>query len=231
MKYLYKPTLTIAIFTFVAALILSLINNLTYPKIIKIAKQKETATLSKVLPGFKIDAQRDKKTIHIDKQKITYWTIQKTSNNQTRHGFAFVATSKGYSGDIKTMIGIDDLYEIQGISILSQTETPGLGARCEEIASKKTFWDFITGKKVAGEPTTPWFQEQFKGLKSNQTINIVKKGDWEPSMKRKLLKNNSVSAITGATITTSAVKNGIEKYTNIFKPIIEKVKQQVENNQ
>ena len=38
----------------------------------------------------------------------------------------------------------------------------------------------------------------------------IKKGDWNPDLRDELLKKNAISAITGATITTRAVRDGIE---------------------
>lgn len=65
-------------------------------------------------------------------------------------GYAFIGGGKGYSSVISVMVGIDTERKIQGIKILSQQETPGLGGRVEE----------------------PWFQKQFseKGLDAIDTI-------------------------------------------------------------
>jgi len=55
-------------------------------------------------------------------------------------GYAFLAVGKGYGGDIKILVGLEDETTIKGITIISQSETPGLGSRIAEssFASKFT---------------------------------------------------------------------------------------------
>ena len=47
-------------------------------------------------------------------------------------GYAFLAVGKGYGGDIDILIGLEDETTIKGITIISQSETPGLGSRIAE---------------------------------------------------------------------------------------------------
>ncbi len=46
-------------------------------------------------------------------------------------GYVAVASSKGYGGDVQIMIGVNLDITVAGIEILSQSETAGLGANCE----------------------------------------------------------------------------------------------------
>ncbi|MGM0607624.1 MAG: FMN-binding protein [Candidatus Muiribacteriota bacterium] len=61
-------------------------------------------------------------------------------------GYVLSASPQGYSSEINTIIGIDNDGVITGINIVSQQETPGLGAKCTE----------------------DWFQNQFEGLSAEQ---------------------------------------------------------------
>ena len=47
-------------------------------------------------------------------------------------GYAFLAIGKGYGGDINILVGLEDEATVKGITIVSQTETPGLGTRITE---------------------------------------------------------------------------------------------------
>ena len=97
---------------------------------------------------------------------------------------AFEAKGKGFGGDIGVVLGIDlQAGEMAGIGIASHKETPGLGARCEEV---------LRGEK------TPWFLQQFKG---KDAVDLS-------------LKN--IQAITGATITSRAIIEGIKEYVQLF---------------
>ncbi|MFH1836956.1 MAG: RnfABCDGE type electron transport complex subunit G [Candidatus Omnitrophota bacterium] len=97
-------------------------------------------------------------------------------------GYAFLAEGNGYQGSIKLLAGIDsDLKELTGIEVLESQETPGLGA---EIRNAK-------------------FKDQFKQLSVGKDIEYVKN--------RKPQKANQIEAITGATISSRAVVNILNK--------------------
>lgn len=46
-------------------------------------------------------------------------------------GYAFIATGKGYGGPIQILVGLQGTNMIKGVTIVSQTETKGLGSRVE----------------------------------------------------------------------------------------------------
>jgi len=54
-------------------------------------------------------------------------------------GYAFLAVGKGYGGDIDILIGLEDETTIKGITIISQSETPGLGSRIAESSFASKF--------------------------------------------------------------------------------------------
>ena len=54
-------------------------------------------------------------------------------------GYAFLAVGKGYGGDIDILIGLEDETTIKGITIISQSETPGLGSRITEDSFANKF--------------------------------------------------------------------------------------------
>ncbi|MDR0930418.1 MAG: FMN-binding protein [Clostridiales bacterium] len=58
--------------------------------------------------------------------------------------WAVLKTAKGYGGDIKVMVGIDRDLRIISQNILDQSETPGLGANCEN----DTFLRQFIGKTI-----------------------------------------------------------------------------------
>lgn len=87
-----------------------------------------------------------------------------------------VTTKEGYGGDIRFAIGVRMDGTMNGMSILSISETAGLGMRAEEVL-KPQFAD----KNV----------EKFEYTKNGAT------------------SENQIDAISGATITTNAVTNGV----------------------
>ena len=65
-----------------------------------------------------------------------------------------VVTHRGYSGDIRLLVGVDADQEITGVRVLEQNETPGLG---DKIKADKTDWirDF-TGRRLGDPPVEDW---------------------------------------------------------------------------
>ena len=92
-------------------------------------------------------------------------------------GYVLTMTShEGYGGDITFTMGIQNDGTLNGISILSISETAGLGMRAEEV-----------------------LKPQFSG-KTAEKFEYTKTG---------AVADNQIDAISGATITTNAVTNGV----------------------
>ncbi len=223
MKMIGKSAMVLGIVAFLSAFFLSHIMKVTYPEIVKQEKEKQKNALAMVLPGFTVG---EKQIVKVKGKEIPYWIGEKKTGGKNEkgkvsvtRGVAFITSKSGYSSDVVSMVGVDESGKILGISIMEQLETPGLGARCIEIASKLTFFGFLMGKEVKDEPVTPWFQEQYRGLNLFKKINIMKKGDWNEGMRDELIRLNAISAITGATITSRTVTRSLENGL----PILEKV--------
>lgn len=59
--------------------------------------------------------------------------ISRSAKGSGFNGFIYTVTPKGYAGEIIIMVGIEKpSMKITGVKILSQKETPGLGAKCTE---------------------------------------------------------------------------------------------------
>ncbi len=93
-------------------------------------------------------------------------------------GYVFtITTHQGYGGDITCAVGILSDGTVNGIEMLSISETAGLGMKAKE----------------------PEFKDQYKGVKTDQFTYT----------KEKATAADQIDAITGATITTSAVTGGV----------------------
>lgn len=206
-----RPTLILTAITLVCVLLLSHVHRLAGPVIIKRAREKQEAALALVLPGFTVLGPR--KAV-VDGAAFTYWEAEKTADNGTVRGYAFIAKGTGYGGDIDMMAGVEENGKVLGLWVIGQSETPGLGDRCIEVADRETLWDHLRGgvpeRDFSDETRIPWFLNQFKGLDANSAIRVEKRGDWSPAMREDLLEMNAISALTGATITSAAVVQGLE---------------------
>jgi electron transport complex protein RnfG len=116
--------------TAVAALILAKVNEITLPIIAQQESLKMEEAMTEVLPGA--DAFEE---VPLElSEDLTITKIYKSDS-----GFVVFAAPKGYGGEISMAVGIDKELKVTGISIISQSETAGLGAKCTDAEWQKQF--------------------------------------------------------------------------------------------
>jgi electron transport complex protein RnfG len=114
-------------------------------------------------------------------------------------GWVIPGSGLGFADRIDLLIAVDAQADrILGISILKQSETPGLG-------------DYITSEKQ------PFRQSWASGNLSTSSEVMVKKATENPDSRR-----NEVEAISGATISSESVTRIVNKTVVTIKPIIVK---------
>jgi len=165
--------LILLIICFCASLVLSVTYKFTHNRIEAQSTSEEKDALYKIYPEAS-DFGTEKL------QEKTYYIVKKDNKAL---GYVIKAETQGYSSVITMLVGFNPKGEIKGIEILSQTETPGLGAKISEVLS--------------GE-SKPWFLKQFEGKQAKDLD----------------LKN--IQAITGATISSRAVLDGVKKSVSDF---------------
>lgn len=144
MGNLAKPVIVLFLIALVAAGALAFTFNSTNPRIQELNIQKQNAGLKAIFS----DADSFKEN-SMDETK--YFIAKNSSGNIL--GYVFSLNETGYSSDgIQMLVGINTKKEVQGIQIIKQTETPGLGT----------------------EITKPWFLDQFKGKKASDPIKPKK---------------------------------------------------------
>lgn len=116
---------------------------LTKGKIDQEQIRKTNNAIALVTPEFDNAPSSEKMSVEIDGKDITVYPARK--GGQTV-GYAVESfTSKGFSGTINIMVGFDIDGNIIGTSVLSHSETPGLGAKMTEPA----FYTQFIGKNPA----------------------------------------------------------------------------------
>lgn len=158
MKEIIKLGLTLLLVTAIAGAALSVVNNITKPRI---AEQKRLVTERALIAAL---PTADKNSIDpvYKADTLKYYIGYKDTLRQEIAGYAFVAKGAGYSSTIETMVGVDTIGTIIGVKIVQQVETPGLGTKIEEIR----YGD-----------TASWFQRQFVGKKAEVIAVDKDKGE------------------------------------------------------
>ncbi|HJD13404.1 MAG TPA: RnfABCDGE type electron transport complex subunit G [Candidatus Ruminococcus avistercoris] len=186
MGKIIKDTAVLLVITLVAGFLLGLVYDITLEPI---AHQEELANAKACQEVFSdatdfTDVQTDLDTLNqnLKENGLEYVTVdavmEASDDSGQMLGYVLTVTdSEGYGGDIQLSMGVRMDGTLNGISILSISETAGLGMNADTDAFKSQFAD----KNV----------EQFTYTKNGASAD------------------NEIDAISGATITTNAVTNGV----------------------
>ncbi|MGM9550566.1 MAG: RnfABCDGE type electron transport complex subunit G [Faecousia sp.] len=115
-KYVLRLALTLLAITAVVAVILAGVNSVTAPKIAELNAEKTQAAIEEVLTGGG------------EAVPFTDDTGLVTAAYKGDAGFAIQVVPSGFNGAVTMMVGVDNEGKVTGISIISHTETAGLGA-------------------------------------------------------------------------------------------------------
>ena len=187
MNRMIKDTIILTLITVIAGFVLGAVYDITKePIAVQKEKTKQEAYL-KVFPGaasFEEDASlnvSDAAAIlseaGLSEESIDEALVAKGTDGSVLGYVLSVTTKEGYGGDITFSMGVTTDGTLNGIEVLSISETAGLGMK----AATDEFKNQFANKKVA----------QFAYTKTGST------SDFE------------IDAISGATITTNAMVNGV----------------------
>jgi electron transport complex protein RnfG len=135
---------TLLLITAVAAFSLGMVFNLTKEPIALAKKAKQEAAIKAVLPAF------DRLEVL---QVKSVWEDDSLQFNMAYQNDQFVGaaintfTNKGFSGNIKLMVGLLPDGSINNISVLEHKETPGLGDKMQK--NKSPWSDQFNGQNPA----------------------------------------------------------------------------------
>lgn len=171
MNKILKLTIILFLVCAVTAGILGGVNELTRDRIAAITEQKTLAAYSAVLeaPGFE--------DVAFDAKAEAFAGVKNIVRATDGSGWVVESTFSGAQGSITMATGVDNDYKCSGISIISHSETSGLGANAASTAE--------VGIR---------FRAQFVG--TDDTVALKKSG-------------GTIDALSGATITSSAVTNAV----------------------
>lgn len=187
----FKNCLALFLITLIAGVSLAVVNEITKEPIAQAENNAKLSAYNEVFADAQFEEIENKdKILKDNSDKIAPASVEDIlvakDKNGNIAGYVMSAVSpNGYGGDIKVAVGISDKDDtINGISILSNNETAGLGSKC----------------------TDDEFKNQFKG-KSAKGIQFTKTG---------ASTDTEIDAISGATITTTAVTQAVNAALEIY---------------
>ena len=135
--YVARITLTLLLIAAVVAAALALVNQITKPIIDKVNAEKTQQAIQIVLPG----GYDSEITDYTDETGLVS-KVYKGAN-----GYALEVTPAGFDNTITMMVGVDLDGKVLGISVISHTESAGLGAvAAADNAAGNAFRDQFFGQ-------------------------------------------------------------------------------------
>jgi len=128
-----RLVVVLSVISILAGGVLAWVSSLTDPRIQAQAELKKKAALQEVLPdafAFQPDEVLLEKAHTAGYRDLVESYLGYQDTNQV--GLVFVADVKGYSSTVRLSIGVSMDGRLSGIKVISQAETPGLGAKITE---------------------------------------------------------------------------------------------------
>lgn len=171
----------------ICAAILGVVYAVTFDPIEQANQKALQASLSKVLPEGS-DIQTTPSTVEMNGAQ--YDCFECTKDGQTV-GYAVKSTTIGFGGPLSIMVGVLSDGTVYNTSVLSHSETPGLGAKCTDDEKFLANWS-LESRKANG--------------KKLDVIKVRKDG-------------GDVDAITASTITSRAYSLAVSNAVEIVKSL------------
>jgi len=194
MRNVIKDAATLAAITLVSGVLLSYVYTTTTEPIRVRNEAAQTAAYQEVFRDAStfesvLEGSDKKLQDYLIEEGLAYQVVDDAAEaldqNGAALGYVFTVTTKdGYSGDIVLVMGVRMDGTLNGISILTITETAGLGMKAD----------------------TDVFIDQFREI----NVSEFKSTKSQPAL------DGQIDTISGATITTDAVVNGVNAGLRAF---------------
>ncbi|MDP8231605.1 MAG: RnfABCDGE type electron transport complex subunit G [Candidatus Zophobacter franzmannii] len=136
MKYYIKLGLILLAVCALATGILAYLNSVTAPMIAEVKRVEAENARKEVMP----DATDFVKKTMVDSSEVDT-DLYFIAVNEAKEPIGYILTValNGYSGVVKTVVGLKNDFSINKIKVIEQTETPGLGAKASTPAFAEKF--------------------------------------------------------------------------------------------
>lgn len=204
MKTILHYGLVLLIIAGVAGVGLSFVDNLTKGPIAEAQSKRLEEGQKLAFPSA--SSFGELKKLETDGKTIEYYEVFDEGKNVI--GYELLYSVGGYQSRIKVLTGIEPDGKVVAIRVLEQAETPGLGAEVDALPSNQSllcaFVSLFSPEPEKEESNIPWFQAQFSG-KSPEDLIVVKTKD-----------PKHITALSGATITSTAVTKAVKEPIELF---------------
>ncbi len=177
--------LVLGLITFVCALLLGIVNQVTEPLIEQNKINTRNAAMEELIPGAEFEDMKTNLsaeqvadagvTLPAGRTAAAISGVYKATVDGQEAGYCVQVNPKGFGGALTIIVGVRNDGTIAGIKVTGHAETPGLGAKAQ---------------------TDSAWVAQYQGAAADGQLMVSKDG-------------GTINAITGATITSRAVTDGV----------------------
>ncbi len=119
-----KPALVLATVALIVSAALVIVYNIT--------KQPEGALDESVVTAAQTILNSDVETVDVNLERFAEFNVEGIVRSTASNDVAVYLWTKGYGGELKAVVGINESSEVIGVQITSMMETAGLGDRTKE---------------------------------------------------------------------------------------------------
>ena len=182
-SYIIKLTVTLLVTCVVVAAALGGVNSITKDKIAAINKEKTEIAMKAVVADPDNTTFSDKLTLTDEMTaaagSVTLDSVYEAQVGGATVGYAIKVVSSGSQGKIEMMVGVDAEGAVTGVSIVKNAETAGIGS-----------------KVMTNMPTA-------------NGVGVLSQFEGKTAAGGTLTVGANVDAISGATVSTRGVTNGV----------------------
>ncbi|MGL4855016.1 MAG: RnfABCDGE type electron transport complex subunit G [Lentisphaeria bacterium] len=201
MKQQLSLVFALTLVCIIATTILGLANQITAAPIKAAAQAKLAENLKSILPNFNNFPADDTCQTKID-GKTYHSMLAKLDGKLT--GVAVESFSDlGFGGRVKIVVGFDLNGSVVAVIVTEHKETPGLGTAVTDRVIPKTIFDLFNDNKPTVNLPPSKFLDRFNGLNASTLQGIT-------------LNTQGIDAIAGATISSRAVVDAVDKACQVF---------------
>lgn len=139
--------LVLFLITFVTALLLGFVNQVTAPKIDINKEKTRAAAMAEIIPDAEFESAEVTNVPSPDKNTPAIQNIYKAVKDGETVGYCMEVLPNGFSGTLTVVVGVNTDGTIAGAKVTSSSETPGLGAKAQ---SDPTWIPQFAGKSADG---------------------------------------------------------------------------------
>lgn len=219
MKEVLKLSFALGLICLLAATILSFAYFKTKDRQEEAAMEEQARALKKVLPEFTNRPFDDSINVTLNNGKSREVEFYRARKNGQLIAVAGRGESEGYGGTVGILAGLTLDGDIRKIVVTDHQETPGLGTKATAREAPRTIMDLLS--KDQSEDAGQADDEQLPPnpyLDQYEAYNMMEKQQFKLHD-----SDGEIDAVSGATITSNAIRKAVSQIAAAFRENREKI--------